>query len=1093
MSVTGSDVALSIFPWIPKFRTTNNQFIVDIPGIAREEDGKIRSVWLQVYGFEPYYYFELHEGVPWVQGMAEAVFQQLQYMFPNCAPTSGNLVWKHPFQLYRPNYKMPLLEMTFSSVVHMFTIRKRLQGDEQMRAMLGLTGNVLEVDIDPMLKMFTKLEMSFSQWFTCNGRPVPQDDWVSFGGENHQEYSVHWKSLRKIELEKCSQWVVEPEIMSFDIEAFSTDALRMPCPYLVEEAAYLNVCTFQKLGHPSTKHREVITLLPVDDVTGAEIHFCPTEVECCNKMVELIQKYQPDIIIGYNIAGFDMEYLHRRRGVFERNIRWPTMGRMLYEDHSDLDPIHWSSSGAGDVHGNHFKMTGRMIFDIYYYIARFFKLAEYNLSFVSRTFLKEDKHPIKPQDQFIIYKDYRNALQVLVEVTKVGGALDPLQAAELVRAKDEYRKLVQYCIQDAELVMKLFEYHNIFTNLRARSKVFSVPVNYIIEKGETIKITSMLYSVAYGMGYVLTTVEKADYDYEGGLVQKPIPGYHKWIVCGDFSSMYPTIMISLNACPTTLVPDWVLIRKLVVVEGRSIPESNADMVERWNSIHATAKMVPNPKYKEKKKARKRKGQPSAPQQEQEVEEPQFILQPAKYAAVKAEDVPKLEVLSIDDVNEEIVPPKKGTEPTYVYFVKPHLRKGVAPTKANDLLKERGGYKTILKKWMDKSGNLIPPKHNRQELAQCEEADCMQNSLKIGVNAEYGFFGASFNKRACIQVAMAITAGGRRLANFCTSHVIKKYGAEIVYGDTDSIMFKIPGIKEGKDCHVLGRKIMKELTDMFPPPLAIAYEKSMNIFLLRKKHYVFLPLGDDGLPIEKKLSARGVIIARRDYCGWVQDAYKELIMMILHGAPLMKCLEVVARELHRLFKGEVPLEKLALIKKYTSRAGDDYYIPRFVARKRRPPSNRTIQIGERVKYIYICAPKRQMRTDKGKIKMVDPTGEEKMEMFDEWDPSRMQLDLMHYLEHQFITPIDNLVGTAYVKDFTAPGVKEMAYKPTTNTKKHPVYYWHFDKKDQCERGNPVKVMRAMVEDNVDPAWIMELIANPPPPKPKLDGQNTILLA
>ena len=49
-----------------------------------------------------------------------------------------------------------------------------------------------------------------------------------------------------------------------------------------------------------------------DPIPGAEIETTTTEKELLLKWNELIHRENPDIIIGYNIFGFDYEFMFRR-------------------------------------------------------------------------------------------------------------------------------------------------------------------------------------------------------------------------------------------------------------------------------------------------------------------------------------------------------------------------------------------------------------------------------------------------------------------------------------------------------------------------------------------------------------------------------------------------------------------------------------------------------------------------------------------------------------------------------------------------------------------------------------------------------------
>ena len=69
-------------------------------------------------------------------------------------------------------------------------------------------------------------------------------------------------------------------------------------------------------------NQEIYSLIPYlnhclvvgscDDIPGAKIESVHSERELLTKWSKLIQKEDPDIIIGYNIFGFDYEFMFRR-------------------------------------------------------------------------------------------------------------------------------------------------------------------------------------------------------------------------------------------------------------------------------------------------------------------------------------------------------------------------------------------------------------------------------------------------------------------------------------------------------------------------------------------------------------------------------------------------------------------------------------------------------------------------------------------------------------------------------------------------------------------------------------------------------------
>ena len=953
MEVVDPEVALTVFPFPPRVRTSDG-IIIDCTGIRRHEDGSQTSVFLQILNYQPYVYIELDNTFINNVANVDHVIEELSKILRSNAPSYAEYVEKQPLQVYRPKHRLKLLKLYFKDLKSIFYTRKLIK-DENIRKVISCTGNMYEDDVDPVAKMLVQKDMTFSQWFTCKATPIPRNEWISFGTTGHQEYAVHWTTIAPVPIQMSETWPLNINVMSFDIEAYSAEENRMPCPYFYEEAAYLNTCIFQNLSDISSRRKHVLTLLPCNEIAGAQVHLCLNEGDLIQNMANLVQHYQPDIITGYNITGFDFEYLHIRLQMSTNSAQWPTMGRVAFEDTSKLEEISWSSSGAGDIKGKQLKMTGRIVIDTYSNVTRNYKLARYDLNTVGMKFLKKGKHPIKAKEQFAIYKNYMEAIESYKATPEA-----ERNEAELTKARAEYTRVVEYCIQDSELVIELFEKLNIWPNLRATSSICNVPVTDILTKGETIKSTMMLYSLAYKDGFVLTPVKKQDYDYEGGLVQEPVRGFHRFVVCEDFSSMYPSIMQQLNTDPTTLVED------------PTIPDSDCEMVD--------------------------------------------------------------------------VRSKDGLTTTRLRFIKKAIREGLAPRKVRELIAARKMYKKLMAPLSDPLTGLFngPP----EERLKFTLYDCFQNRLKIAANSLYGYFGANFNKYACIQVAMAVTARGRELITQVCDIVKNKYNGRIIYGDTDSVMVDA-GIKNGKDCHRIGTEMAEYITSIFPPPLAIAYEKSMDILCLQKKHYAAFLIDKEGNPINKpeRMLSKGIITARRDYTEWVQDVYKELLMHILSSGDLRTALVIVVKAIKALITNQVPVKKLILIKRYTSNAGDNYYVKQFVDRKRR--EGRTYQVGDRVEYVFI--------QKDGATK-----AHEKMESIEDFDSNVTKLDLQYYLEHQFKKPIDDLIGSSFLTLLEAQ--KNAGYRPGNRRK-------HF-----CSVMEPVKMMITMMEEGVGIDDVPDVVHN-----------------
>ena len=88
--------------------------------------------------------------------------------------------------------------------------------------------------------------------------------------------------------------------------------------------------------------------------------------------------------------------------------------------------------------------------------------------------------------------------------------------------------------------------------------VTGVPMNYLLARGQSIKVVSQLLRKAKTQDLVMPTYQSQGggdgEGFEGATVIEPVRGYYDSpIATLDFASLYPSIMMAHNLCYTTLV------------------------------------------------------------------------------------------------------------------------------------------------------------------------------------------------------------------------------------------------------------------------------------------------------------------------------------------------------------------------------------------------------------------------------------------------------------------------------------------------------------------------------------------------------------
>jgi len=104
--------------------------------------------------------------------------------------------------------------------------------------------------------------------------------------------------------------------------------------------------------------------------------------------------------------------------------------------------------------------------------------------------------------------------------------------------------------------MKLMEKLLCMYNYVEMARVTGTPINYLLHRGQMIKVTSQLLRKARQLDFVMPTLRKepSEDKFEGATVLEPLTGYYaKPIATLDFASLYPSIMMAHNLCYCTLL------------------------------------------------------------------------------------------------------------------------------------------------------------------------------------------------------------------------------------------------------------------------------------------------------------------------------------------------------------------------------------------------------------------------------------------------------------------------------------------------------------------------------------------------------------
>ncbi len=280
--------------------------------------------------------------------------------------------------------------------------------------------------------------------------------------------------------------------------------------------------------HPDYNSEKSLILVSKPSIKNSkDVKFFSNEKEMLKEFLKILENYDPDVIIGYNINNFDLPYILSR---LRENDLSTMLGRCNQKPSI--------SRKIGAYYKN--TITGRIIADAYDLIKESIRkgnlrLKRLGLGDVSRELLNDQKIDIAHSEIFGHWHGDDSQLT----------------------------KLISYAKKDSELALRLILEKGLLDKFFELSKVSGLLLQDCLDGGEAQRVENLLLREFNKNDYVLpckpseSTYGKQDnQELKGALVLEPKIGLHTdTTVYLDFKSMYPSIFIAYNICPTTLVKD----------------------------------------------------------------------------------------------------------------------------------------------------------------------------------------------------------------------------------------------------------------------------------------------------------------------------------------------------------------------------------------------------------------------------------------------------------------------------------------------------------------------------------------------------------
>jgi DNA polymerase elongation subunit (family B) len=804
-------------------------------------------------------------------------------------------------------------------------------------------------------------------------------------------------------------------------------------------------------GAPLSKHIWVLggcdreTVRPPGAEVPIHVYSFTDELAMLKSWITWIGRTDVDVMIGYNIFGFDEEYVWKRilelnvggeKGLREILRPWTRMRSRVPK----LEEKFLSSSAMGDNSMNILSCVGRLQIDLLPYIRRSYNLDSYSLDNVSATFVSgavlgalvsvaghgsgKDvfRFPTKSTKgtvvgRYITLLDAENDRVVdrcevvgvepkalLVRIEGGQAALDdhgvaperwaqvkddvsPKDIFRLHKGSDKDRAIIaRYCLQDTDLVMELLNKLEILNNSIAMANVCSVPVSYIFLRGQGIKIESLIFKECRKVDQLIAVMpapsrEEMEADRKKGECEAADVGEE------DDEGGEDTYEGAIVLEPHTgiYIDDPVTADDFASLYPSSIISENIshDTLIWVKDYDNDGKFVCC----------------------REGSDRYDNIAGAKYVNVE------FDILRPDPAQAHKKHPGKIRDGRRVarYIQNPQ---GTIPRILEMLLASR--------KKCRKLAETEPDEFKRNLL------DAQQLAYKLTANSLYGQLGSGTFKVRRQVLAASTTAYGRKQLMYAKAVIETIYGGgkdprcdvECVYGDTDSIFLRFrpkdpktgerlrgkAGLQAAKDLTVESGQLV---SSCLKPPHDFEFDKIFKSFiLLSKKRYVG-DMSEDGVEDEDfHRKSMGIVMKRRDNAPIVKYVYGHAVDAILNPPDLdvkqgvQKATQFVQQAARDLLAGKFPLTKLTITKSLRAEYADPTRIAHKVLADRiaeRDPGNKP-STTDRIPFVYIHAPHATLQGDR-------------IELPSYIKEHSLQPDYAFYITNQIAKPVAQVFGLA----------------------------------------------------------------------------------
>ncbi|XP_045700139.1 DNA polymerase zeta catalytic subunit isoform X2 [Phyllostomus hastatus] len=593
-------------------------------------------------------------------------------------------------------------------------------------------------------------------------------------------------------------------------------------------------------------------LLIRSGITRLEVTYAADEKALFQEIADIIKRYDPDILLGYEIQMHSWGYLLQRAAALSVDL-CQMISRVpddKIENRFAAERDEYGSDTMSEIN-----IVGRITLNLWRIMRNEVALTNYTFENVSFHVL----HQRFPLFTFRVLSDWFD------------------------NKTDLYRwKMVDHYISRVRGNLQMLEQVDLIGKTSEMARLFGIQFLHVLTRGSQYRVESMMLRIAKPMNYIPVTPSVQQRSQMRApqcvpLIMEPESRfYSNSVLVLDFQSLYPSIVIAYNYCFSTCL-------------------GHVENLGKYDEFKFGCSSLRVP--------------------------PDLLYQ----------------------IRHDIT-----VSPNGIAFVKPSVRKGVLPRMLEEILKTRLMVKQSMKAY-------------KQDRALSRMLDARQLGLKLIANVTFGYTAANFSGRMpCIEVGDSIVHKARETLERAIKLVndTKKWGARVVYGDTDSMFVLLKGATKEQSFKI-GQEIAEAVTATNPKPVKLKFEKVyLPCVLQTKKRYVgyMYEALDQKDPV---FDAKGIETVRRDSCPAVSKILERSLKLLFETRDISLIKQYVQRQCMKLLEGKASIQDFIFAKEY--RGSSSYKpgacVPALELTRKMLTYDRRSEprVGERVPYVIIYGP------------------------------------------------------------------------------------------------------------------------------------------